>query len=96
MPAASAETRPRRRAPADGRVHLRTSTAAKEVIARAAASLGTTVSAFVAQSAYDAAQQLLKQQEMLVLSQTEMAAFARALSRPPKPTAALRRLMRPL
>ena len=31
---APAATRPRRHAPADGRVHLRTSTAAKEVIAR--------------------------------------------------------------
>lgn len=94
MPAAHSDTRPRRRAPADGRMHLRTSASAKEVIARAAASLGTTVSAFVVQSAYDAAQQHLQQQEMLVLSAADLTAFARALNRPPKPTTALKRLMR--
>ena len=45
MPAAHSDTRPRRRAPADGRMHLRTSAAAKEVIARAAASLGSMLQA---------------------------------------------------
>ncbi len=96
MPAnhSATATATRRRPPVDGRVHLRASAAAKEVIARAAASLGTTVSAFVAQSAYDAARQHLQQQEMLVLSAADLTAFARALDRPPKPNAALKRLMR--
>ena len=62
----------------------------------ATALLGTTVPALVAQSACDAAQKHLKQPEMLGLSQSEMIAFMRALKRPLKPTAALKRLMRPI
>lgn len=79
---------------ATGRISLRASVAAKEVIARAAASLGTTVSAFMVQSAYEAAQRLISQQELLVLSAADFAAFSRALEKPTKPNAALKRLMR--
>ena len=85
------------RAPARGatqRINLRASAAAKEVIERAAASLGTTVSAFMVQSAYDAAQRLVSQQELLSVSAEDFAAFARALARPASPSAALKRLMR--
>ena len=79
---------------ASGRISLRVSVAAKDVIVRAAASLGTTVSAFMVQSAYEAAQRLVSQQELLALSAADFAAFARALEKPAKPNAALKRLMR--
>jgi uncharacterized protein (DUF1778 family) len=81
-------------AAASGRINLRASVAAKEMIARAAASLGTTVSAFMVQSAYEAAQQLVSQQELLAVSAADFAAFSRALAKPAKPNAALKRLMR--
>ena len=79
---------------ASGRIHLRASVTAKEVIARAAAALGTTVSAFMVQSAYEAAQRLVSQQELLTVSAADFAAFSRALEKPAKPNAALKRLMR--
>ena len=79
---------------ASERINLRASAAAKQVIARAAASLGTTVSAFVVQSAYETAQRLVSQQELLTVSAADFAAFARALEKPAKPNAALKRLMR--
>ena len=78
---------------ATGRINLRTSPAAKAVIARAAASLGTTVSAFVVQSAYDAAQKLISQQELLILDPVDFAALTRAIDKPAKANAALKRLM---
>ena len=99
MTAISKERRVRvaARAPArgaTGRINLRASAVAKAVIERAAASLGTTVSAFMVQSAYDAAQKLVSQQELLAVSADDFAAFARALERPARPNAALKRLMR--
>lgn len=90
---------PRKAAPAtpaaaSERINLRASVEAKRVIARAAASIGTTVSAFMVQSAYESAQRLVSQQELLMVSAADFAAFARALEKPPKPNAALKRLMR--
>ena len=79
---------------ASERINLRASVAAKQVIARAAASLGTTVSAFMVQSAYETAQRLVSQQELLTVSAADFAAFARAMEKPAKPNATLKRLMR--
>jgi uncharacterized protein (DUF1778 family) len=76
------------------RINLRTSAEAKALIERAAAHVGMTVSAFMLQYAYEAAQRVVSERETLVLSQREFAAFAAALADPPAPNAALKRLMR--
>lgn len=76
------------------RINLRTSAEAKAMIARAAAYMGTTVSAFMLQNAYDAAKRVVAEHEVIMLSQRDFEAFAGALDKPPAPTAALKRLLR--
>jgi uncharacterized protein (DUF1778 family) len=63
------------------------------MIERAAALLGTTVSAFMLQHAYDAARRVVADNDTLLLSQQAFAAFAEHLENPPPPTDALRQLM---
>jgi uncharacterized protein (DUF1778 family) len=75
------------------RINLRTSADAKAVIERAAALMGTTVSSFMLQNAYEAACRVISEYDTLVLSQRDFDAFAEAMSHPPKPKAALRKLM---
>jgi uncharacterized protein (DUF1778 family) len=76
------------------RINLRTSAEAKAMIERAAAYMGTTVSAFMLQNAYEAAKRVVAEHEVIMLSQRDFETFARALDKPPKPTATLRRLLR--
>ena len=76
------------------RINLRTSAEAKAMIERAAAYMGTTVSAFMLQNAYDAAKRVVAEHEVIMLSQRDFEAFANALDNPPAPTAALKRLLR--
>lgn len=76
------------------RINLRTSAEAKALIERAAAHMGTTVSAFMLQNAYEAATRVVSDHEMLKLSKRDFVAFAAALDRPPAPNASLKRLMR--
>ncbi len=80
-------------APESARINLRTSPEAKALIERAAALMGTTVSGFMMQNAYEAAQRLLAQHETITLSDRDRDAFLAALENPPEPTEALRRLM---
>ena len=75
------------------RINLRTSPEAKALIERAAALMGTTVSGFMMQNAYEAAQRLLAQHETITLSDRDRDTFLAALENPPEPTEALRRLM---
>ena len=82
-------------APAESaRINLRTSPEAKALIERAAAIMGSTVSSFMLQNAYEAARRLIAQQEVLTLSDRDRDAFLNALENPPEPTQALVDLMR--
>jgi len=75
------------------RINLRTSAEAKAMIERAAALMGTTVSSFMLQNAYEAARRVVSEYDTLMLSQRDFDAFAEAMEHPPKPKAALRKLM---
>ena len=79
---------------AEARINLRTSTEAKAMIERAAAYMGTTVSAFMLHNAYEQAKRVVAEHELLVLSHRDFGTFAKALDAPAAPTAALKRLMR--
>ena len=76
------------------RINLRTSAEAKALIERAAAYMGTTVSAFMLQNAYEAAKRVLAEHELIMLTQRDFEVFAKTLAKPPAPTRALKRLMR--
>jgi uncharacterized protein (DUF1778 family) len=75
------------------RFNLRTSVEAKAMIERAAALMGTTVSSFMLQTAYDAARRIVLEADTLLLTQRDFEAFTAAIETPPKPKAALRKLM---
>ena len=76
------------------RINLRTSPEAKALIERAAAIMGSTVSSFMLQNAYEAARRLVAEQEVITLSDRDRDAFLEALENPPEPTQALIDLMR--
>lgn len=80
--------------PGSARINLRTSPEAKAMIERAAALMGTSVSAFMLQNAYEAAQRLVAEREVITLSDRDRDAFLAALENPPEPNEALKRLMR--
>lgn len=75
------------------RINLRTSAEAKAVIERAASLMGTTVSSFMLQNAYEAARRIVSENDTLLLTQRDFDAFAASMQKPPKPKAALRKLM---
>ena len=81
-------------APAESaRINLRTSPEAKALIERAAAIMGSTVSSFMLQNAYEAARRIVADKDTLLLSQEAFEAFIAACENPAKPTKALRKLM---
>lgn len=61
----------------------------KDVIAKAAALMGTTMAGFVRAAAKEKAQKLLERESRLTLSQRDFAAFAAALDTAFSPNAAL-------
>lgn len=75
------------------RINLRTSAEAKAMIERAAALMGTTVSSFMLQNAFEAARRIVSETDTLLLTQRDFEAFTAAIEHPPKPKAALRKLM---
>jgi uncharacterized protein (DUF1778 family) len=75
------------------RINLRTSPEAKALIERAAALMGTTVSGFMLQNAYEAARRVVADNDTLVLSQEAFEAFITACEIPSEPNEALRALM---
>jgi uncharacterized protein (DUF1778 family) len=75
------------------RINLRTSPEAKALIERAAALMGTTVSGFMLQNAYDAARRVVADNDTLMLSQQAFEAFVAACENPSEPSQALRDLM---
>lgn len=76
------------------RINLRTSPEAKALIERAAAIMGSTVSGFMLQNAYEAASRLIEQQERITLSDRDRDVFLDAIENPAEPTQALIDLMR--
>jgi len=76
------------------RIDLRTSREVKELIQRAAELLGTTMSAFIIHRSYDAAREVLAEQESLVLTDRERDQFLELLDSPPEPNPVLKQLLR--
>lgn len=76
------------------RINLRATPVTKHLIEQAAETMGTTLSAFVLQSAYEAAAKLLHEHQLLILSTQDRDAFLAALEHPPAPTEALCQLLR--
>ncbi len=75
------------------RINLRTSPEAKALIERAAAIMGSTVSSFMLQNAYEAARRIVADKDTLMLSQQAFESFVATCENPPEPTEALRKLM---
>jgi uncharacterized protein (DUF1778 family) len=75
------------------RINLRTSPEAKLMIERAAALMGTTVSSFMLQHAYEAARRVVSDNDTLLLSQQAFETFVSACETPQEPNDALRELM---
>lgn len=75
------------------RINLRTSAEAKALIERAAALMGTTVSSFMLQNAYEAARRVVGDNDTLMLSQQAFEVFVAACENPGEPNKALRALM---
>jgi len=75
------------------RINLRTSAEAKAMIERAASLMGTTVSSFMLQNAFEAARRIVAETDTLLLTQRDFEAFTASIENPPKPKAALRKLM---
>ena len=75
------------------RINLRTSPEAKALIERAAAIMGSTVSSFMLQNAYEAARRIVSEKDTVMLSQEAFEAFIAICENPPEPTDALRKLM---
>ncbi len=75
------------------RINLRTSPEAKALIERAAAIMGSTVSGFMLQNAYEAARRVVAADDTILLSQRDFEAFVAACENPGQPTQALIDLM---
>ncbi|OHC67793.1 MAG: hypothetical protein A2045_07770 [Rhodocyclales bacterium GWA2_65_20] len=75
------------------RINLRTSPEAKALIEQAAALMGTTVSSFMLQNAYEAARRVVADNDTLLLSQKAFDAFVAACENASEPNEALRALM---
>jgi len=77
------------------RIDLRTSPEMKDLIVRAASTLGMTVSAILLGTAHERAKEILSEKEMLTLTSRDWVVFAKALDRTeyprPKLAAAMKR-----
>ncbi len=77
--------------PIAARFDLKMDAEEKDVIAKAAALMGTTMAGFVRAAAKEKAQQLLERESRITLSQQDFTAFASALDGAFTPNAALRK-----
>lgn len=75
------------------RINLRTSVEAKAMIERVATLMGTAVSRFMLQNAFEAARRIVSETDTLLLTQRDFEAFTASIENPAKPKAALRELM---
>lgn len=89
----SAISPPNKREPRDGRLNLRASTTQKELISRAAAQTGQSVTDFVLRSAVDTAHNVLADQRIFQMSEEEWDWFQEFLDSPPKSMPRLKRLL---
>ncbi|GAB4223497.1 MAG: hypothetical protein Tsb005_18760 [Gammaproteobacteria bacterium] len=76
------------------RVDIRTSAEAKATLESAARYLGTTTSAFVLDTAIERAIDILKNAQLIELTEAEYKKFIAALDNPPKPGKALKKLVK--
>jgi uncharacterized protein (DUF1778 family) len=90
MPQVKRKRSPARKAT---KVQLRLQSAQKAVLARAAAVKRTSLSNFMLEHAYAAAQQILAEQTDIVMSAKQWEAFCKALDAPPRDIPALRKLL---
>ena len=75
------------------RIDLRISNKVKEFLTSAAHLTGKTVSAFLLESAYEKAKQVIDEQESLYLSHQEREQFLALIENPPKPAPRLVKAM---
>jgi uncharacterized protein (DUF1778 family) len=75
------------------KVQLRLRPAQKAVLARAAELRRTSLSNFMLEHAYEAAQQVLAEQVDIVMSPAEWQAFCKALDAPPREIPALKKML---
>jgi uncharacterized protein (DUF1778 family) len=75
------------------RINLRTSPEAKALIERAAAIMGSTVSGFMLQNAYEAASRIVADKNTIMLSQSAFEDFVAICEKSSQPTPALIDLM---
>jgi len=80
-------------AKAERRIDIRANAEKKSLIERAAMLRHTTVSAYLLDAAIRQAQEDLKNTDLLILNEVDREQFFSALAVPPKPNAALRKLM---
>jgi uncharacterized protein (DUF1778 family) len=76
------------------RLTARVSESVRGFIEEAAALRGTTVNQFLAQAAYEKAQQVLDEEHLIRLSARDAKAFFAAIENPPEPNEALKRAAR--
>lgn len=76
------------------RLEARVTSRQKDIMQRAAALEGTTLTDFVVRSAQKAAEEALQKHGAIALTERESRAFVEALLNPPRPNAALRSAVR--
>lgn len=72
------------------RLEARVPAELKDVFVRAAALRGQSLTDFIVSTVAEAAQQVVREQDILELTRRDQVAFANALVRPPAPSAKLR------
>jgi|WetSurMetagenome_2_1015567.scaffolds.fasta_scaffold1156347_1 uncharacterized protein (DUF1778 family) len=87
MPVSTSDTK----RPKSERLEARITNAHKELLQEAAAFEGRSVSEFVTRTALEAARRLVRERRALELSDEDTHRFVKALLKPPKPNAKLRR-----
>jgi len=75
-------------------LNLRVTEEQKSAFERAAIIKQTKVSSFILDNAYEAAQEIIRDQHIMSVSQEQWNAICHALDNPPKTNPALRKLMR--
>lgn len=78
----------------DARLDIKTSKVAKVTLEQAASVLGTTLSAFMLESALTKARQVIAETKIINLCQEEAERFSKALQNPPKPNQKLKTLFK--
>ena len=76
------------------RLEARIPRALKSILSRAATLQGRSLTDFVVGSATEAARRIIRESEVLELSERDQIAFAEALTKPPRATRALRQAAR--